>query len=71
MGFEHIPVLLAQCIEGLDIRPDGIYLDGTAGGAGPSQENAPRAANGRPRSLGPDPPGAGAARAIPRRSPRG
>lgn len=36
MKFDHIPVLLDECIEGLDIRPDGIYVDGTAGGAGHS-----------------------------------
>jgi len=36
MEFNHIPVMLNECIEGLDIRPDGIYVDGTAGGAGHS-----------------------------------
>lgn len=36
MKFNHIPVLLDECIEGLNIRPDGIYVDGTAGGAGHS-----------------------------------
>ena len=34
--FEHVPVLLKQTIEGLDIKKDGIYLDGTVGGAGHS-----------------------------------
>ncbi len=38
MSFEHIPVLLNEVIEGLDIRPDGIYADGTLGGAGHSSE---------------------------------
>ena len=33
--FEHIPVLLNECLEGLAIDPAGTYLDGTAGGAGP------------------------------------
>ena len=36
MEFVHIPVLLEECIDGLDINPDGIYVDGTAGGAGHS-----------------------------------
>ena len=36
MTFEHIPVLLHQTIENLDIIEDGIYLDGTLGGAGHS-----------------------------------
>ena len=36
--FHHIPVLLHECLEGLNIRPDGVYLDGTLGGAGHSLE---------------------------------
>ncbi len=36
MDFEHKPVLLSETIEGLNIRPDGIYVDGTLGGAGHS-----------------------------------
>lgn len=36
MAFEHISILLDACIEGLDIKPDGIYVDGTLGGAGHS-----------------------------------
>lgn len=36
MKFEHISVLLNECIEGLNIKPDGIYVDGTLGGAGHS-----------------------------------
>ncbi len=34
--FNHTPVLLEECIENLNIRPDGIYIDGTMGGAGHS-----------------------------------
>ena len=34
--FSHRSVLLDECMEGLNIRPDGIYVDGTAGGAGHS-----------------------------------
>ena len=38
MEFKHKPVMLNECIEGLNIKPDGIYIDGTLGGAGHSQE---------------------------------
>ncbi len=38
MGFEHVPVLLEECIENLNIKKDGIYVDGTLGGAGHSGE---------------------------------
>ncbi len=34
MEFSHVSVLLHECIDGLRIRPDGIYVDGTLGGAG-------------------------------------
>ena len=37
MEFKHKP-LLNECIEGLNIKPDGIYVDGTLGGAGHSKE---------------------------------
>ena len=36
ISFSHYSVLLNECIEGLAIRPDGVYIDGTAGGAGHS-----------------------------------
>lgn len=36
MAFEHVSVLLNEVIEGLNIKPDGIYVDGTLGGAGHS-----------------------------------
>ena len=38
MEFKHIPVLLNETIEGLSINPDGIYVDGTIGGAGHSKK---------------------------------
>ena len=37
LEFKHKPVLLDECIEGLNINPDGIYVDGTLGGAGHSR----------------------------------
>ena len=42
MEFEHIPVMLQETLNGLRIRPDGIYVDGTVGGAGHSLEIAKR-----------------------------
>lgn len=47
MEFTHRSVLLDECIEGLNIRPDGIYLDGTLGRAGHSREIAKRLTTGR------------------------
>lgn len=38
MKFKHIPVLLNETIQGLNIKPDGIYVDGTIGGAGHSEK---------------------------------
>ena len=40
--FSHRPVMLDECMEGLSIRPNGIYVDGTAGGAGHSSAIAAR-----------------------------
>ena len=37
MDFHHVSVLLEECIQGLNIKPDGSYLDGTLGGAGHSE----------------------------------
>lgn len=45
--FKHYSVLLRECIEGLDIDPDGIYVDGTAGGGGHSFAIASRLDGGR------------------------
>ena len=44
--FSHYSVLLNECIEGLDIKPDGIYVDMTTGGAGHSYEIVKRLTNG-------------------------
>lgn len=38
MEFRHIPVMLGECIDGLDIKPDGVYLDCTLGGGGHSEK---------------------------------
>ena len=40
MEFNHKSVMLEECIQGLNIKPDGIYVDGTMGGAGHSKEIA-------------------------------
>ena len=42
MEFKHKPVMLNECIEGLNINKNGIYVDGTLGGAGHSKEIAKR-----------------------------
>ena len=53
--FHHISVLLDECIEGLNIRPDGIYVDGTLGGAGHSSQIAARLTTGRLIGIDRDP----------------
>ena len=55
MEFHHISVLLDECIDALQIRPDGIYLDGTLGGAGHSSQIAQRLTTGRLISVDRDP----------------
>ena len=45
--FHHVSVLLDECLDGLNIRPDGIYVDGTLGGAGHSSQIAKRLTTGR------------------------
>ena len=44
--FHHVSVLLWECIDGLNIKPDGIYVDGTLGGAGHSSQIAARLTTG-------------------------
>ena len=46
MTFRHVSVLLQETIEGLNIRPDGIYADGTLGGGGHASEVAARLTEG-------------------------
>ena len=61
MEFSHIPVLLQPCLDGLAIDPEGIYLDGTAGGAGHSMQIAKRLTTGRLIALDQDPDAVAAA----------
>ena len=44
---EHIPVLLKECIDGLNIKPEGTYVDGTLGRAGHSKEIVKRLTTGK------------------------
>ena len=53
--FHHVSVLLDECLEGLNIRPDGIYVDGTLGGAGHSSCIAARLTTGRLIGIDRDP----------------
>jgi 16S rRNA (cytosine1402-N4)-methyltransferase len=55
MEFNHISVLLNETIDSLCIKPNGIYIDGTAGGAGHSKEIAKRLENGLLLALDQDP----------------
>ena len=47
MNFIHRSVLLEECIDALNIRPDGVYVDGTLGGAGHSEQIVRRLTTGR------------------------
>ena len=53
--FHHVSVLLQECIDGLNIRPDGIYVDATLGGAGHSSQIARRLTTGRLIGIDRDP----------------
>ena len=53
--FHHVSVLLDECIEGLNIKPDGIYVDGTLGGAGHSYHIAEELTTGRLIGIDRDP----------------
>ena len=55
MEFNHISVLLNETVDSLDIKPDGIYIDGTAGGAGHSAEIAKKIKSGMLYALDRDP----------------
>ncbi len=55
MEFQHYSVMLNECIEGLAIKQDGIYADGTAGGAGHSSEIAKHLTTGKLLALDRDP----------------
>ena len=53
--FYHVSVLLQECLDGLDIKPDGIYVDGTLGGAGHSSRIAAQLTTGRLIGIDRDP----------------
>ena len=54
-GFHHVSVLLEECVTGLNIRPEGIYVDGTLGGAGHSCRIAEGLTTGRLIGIDRDP----------------
>ena len=53
--FHHVSVLLDECLDGLAIKPDGIYVDGTLGGAGHSSQIVKRLTTGRLIGIDRDP----------------
>ena len=55
MEFSHFSVMLGECIDSLNIKPDGIYVDGTLGGAGHSSQIAKRLTTGRLIGIDRDP----------------
>ena len=46
MEFKHVPIMLSQVIENLDIKAEGVYVDGTLGGAGHSYEIVKKLSSG-------------------------
>ena len=46
MEFKHVSVLLQETVDGLNVKPDGIYVDGTLGGAGHSEQIVKRLGEG-------------------------
>lgn len=55
VDFSHTPVLLSEVLDGMSIDPDGVYIDGTCGGAGHSSEIAKRLKGGRLIGIDRDP----------------
>lgn len=55
MEFSHVSVLLKEAVDVLNVRPDGVYVDGTAGGGGHSAEILSRLTTGRLYSIDQDP----------------
>ena len=55
MEFRHVTVLLKEAVDGLAIKPDGVYIDGTAGGGGHSAEILSRLGDGALYSIDQDP----------------
>ena len=53
--FHHVSVLLEECIQGLNIKPEGIYVDGTLGGAGHSSHIVEHLTTGRLIGIDRDP----------------
>ncbi len=55
INFNHTPIMLTECIEGLNIKPDGIYVDGTFGGGGHSSKILERLTTGKLIAIDKDP----------------
>ena len=55
MEFSHRPVLLSEAVDSLGVKPDGVYIDGTAGGGGHSRAIAAKLTTGRLLAIDQDP----------------